>query len=109
MSVWAPPAWPTIHVALIAVRMLLPGGGDGVVAPSQLAWPLSLGKDRAITCERGSGAMREPIFWWSRPLAAAALGLVAFASLPASGQTAKELRIGVQFGLGYLPLYVAND
>jgi NitT/TauT family transport system substrate-binding protein len=53
--------------------------------------------------------MREAIFWLSRLSAAAALGLFAFASLPASGQTAKELRIGVQFGLGYLPLYVAHD
>src|SRR5262249_61738707 len=25
------------------------------------------------------------------------------------GQATKELRIGVPFGLGYLPLYVAND
>ncbi len=53
--------------------------------------------------------MRQPISWSRRHVAAAVLGLLAFSSLPASGQTAKELRIGVQFGLGYLPLYVAND
>ena len=53
--------------------------------------------------------MRQQISWRRRHLAAAVLGLLAFSSLPASGQTAKELRIGVQFGLGYLPLYVAND
>jgi len=53
--------------------------------------------------------MRQPTLWSRRYLGAAALALLACASSPAWGQAAKELRIGVQFGLGYLPLYVAND
>jgi NitT/TauT family transport system substrate-binding protein len=57
--------------------------------------------------------MRQPTLWSRRHvstgLGAAALSTLAFAGRPASGQAAKELRIGVQFGLGYLPLYVAND
>ena len=57
--------------------------------------------------------MRQPTLWSRRhvpaALGAAALAASAFAGGPAWGQAAKELRIGVQFGLGYLPLYVAND
>ena len=30
-------------------------------------------------------------------------------ALPAASDSAKQLRIGVQYGLGYLPLYVANE
>jgi sulfonate transport system substrate-binding protein len=38
------------------------------------------------------------------------LGLIVLALLPvAAGAQPTELRIGVQFGLGYLPLYVARD
>jgi sulfonate transport system substrate-binding protein len=39
----------------------------------------------------------------------AALSLLAASVPPAAGETAPQLRIGVQFGLGYLPLYVAKD
>jgi NitT/TauT family transport system substrate-binding protein len=42
-------------------------------------------------------------------LAALALAALAFVPASASGETAKHLRIGVQFGLGYLPLYVAEE
>ena len=42
---------------------------------------------------------------WFAALAFAALTL---ASSPCASQSAKQLRIGVQFGLGYLPLYVAD-
>src|SRR5262245_23295203 len=40
---------------------------------------------------------------------AAALALLAVCSAPAASETARQLRIGVQFGLGYLPLHVANE
>jgi NitT/TauT family transport system substrate-binding protein len=40
---------------------------------------------------------------------AAALLLLVSSALPASSETAQQLRIGTQYGLGYLPLYVAND
>jgi sulfonate transport system substrate-binding protein len=46
---------------------------------------------------------------WTRRAVSAALAVIAFSSLPASGQTTKELRIGTQFGVGYLPLYVADQ
>jgi sulfonate transport system substrate-binding protein len=39
----------------------------------------------------------------------AALSLLAACVLPAASEPAPQLRIGVQFGLGYLPLYVARD
>jgi NitT/TauT family transport system substrate-binding protein len=35
--------------------------------------------------------------------------LFSFSSVTAWSETARQLRIGVQFGLGYLPLYVAMD
>jgi NitT/TauT family transport system substrate-binding protein len=35
--------------------------------------------------------------------------LFSFSSVTAWSETARQLRIGVQFGLGYLPLYVAKD
>ena len=38
-----------------------------------------------------------------------AFTLVAISPSPSAGQTAKQLRIGAQFGLGYLPLYVAEE
>ncbi len=41
--------------------------------------------------------------------AALAFSMMAFFSSPCSSQTAKQLRIGTQFGLGYLPLYVADE
>ena len=41
--------------------------------------------------------------------AALAFSVMAFFSSPCSSQTAKQLRIGTQFGLGYLPLYVADE
>jgi NitT/TauT family transport system substrate-binding protein len=41
--------------------------------------------------------------------AIAALSLLAAFIPPAAGEPAPRLRIGVQYGLGYLPLYVAND
>jgi NitT/TauT family transport system substrate-binding protein len=40
---------------------------------------------------------------------AAALSLLAASVLPAAAEPARQLRIGVQYGLGYLPLYVAKD
>jgi NitT/TauT family transport system substrate-binding protein len=40
---------------------------------------------------------------------AGALSLLAACVPPASAEPAPQLRIGVQFGLGYLPLYVAKD
>ena len=40
--------------------------------------------------------------------AALAFTTVLLASFPCTSQTVKQLRIGVQFGLGYLPLYVAD-
>jgi len=51
-----------------------------------------------------------PIVWtrFFLPAIAAALALCASA-LPAASDAAQQLRIGVQFGLGYLPLYVASD
>jgi NitT/TauT family transport system substrate-binding protein len=42
-------------------------------------------------------------------LAALACATLAFVSTPSASQTARQLRIGVQFGLGYLPLYVAEE
>jgi NitT/TauT family transport system substrate-binding protein len=39
----------------------------------------------------------------------AALSLLAASVPPAAAEAAPQLRIGVQFGLGYLPLYVAKD
>ena len=42
---------------------------------------------------------------WFAALAFAALSV---ASSPCASQSTKQLRIGVQFGLGYLPLYVAD-
>jgi NitT/TauT family transport system substrate-binding protein len=42
-------------------------------------------------------------------LGAAAFLLFSFSSAAAWSETARQLRIGVQFGLGYLPLYVAKD
>jgi len=51
-----------------------------------------------------------PIVWtrFFLPAIAAALALCASA-LPAASDAAQQLRIVVQFGLGYLPLYVASD
>ncbi len=48
---------------------------------------------------------------WCRAglLGAAALVALSFSSAAAWSETARQLRIGVQFGLGYLPLYVAKD
>jgi len=49
--------------------------------------------------------------WWShgaRQHLLAALAVVALASPVAYAQN-KQLRIGVQYGLGYLPIYVARD
>jgi len=40
---------------------------------------------------------------------AGALSLLAACVAPAAAEPAPQLRIGVQFGLGYLPLYVAKD
>ena len=42
-------------------------------------------------------------------LGAAVLLVLSFSSATAWSETARQLRIGVQFGLGYLPLYVAKD
>src|SRR5947209_11237689 len=42
-------------------------------------------------------------------LAALAFVTLLFTSCPCLSQSAKQLRIGVQFGLGYLPLYVAQE
>jgi NitT/TauT family transport system substrate-binding protein len=56
--------------------------------------------------------MRYPPIFSSRsalPASAAALLLLAAFAVAASGETAQQLRIGTQYGLGYLPLYVAND
>ena len=39
----------------------------------------------------------------------AAFSLLAASIPPAAGEPARQLRIGVQYGLGYLPLYVAKD
>ena len=41
--------------------------------------------------------------------AALALAALMLSSLPCLSQAAKQLRIGTQFGLGYLPLYVADE
>ena len=38
-----------------------------------------------------------------------AFTLVAISRSPSARQIAKQLRIGTQFGLGYLPLYVAEE
>jgi NitT/TauT family transport system substrate-binding protein len=42
-------------------------------------------------------------------LGAAALAMLSLSGVAAWSETARQLRIGVQFGLGYLPLYVAKD
>ena len=42
-------------------------------------------------------------------LGALALLLFSFSSVTAWSEMARQLRVGVQFGLGYLPLYVAKD
>jgi NitT/TauT family transport system substrate-binding protein len=41
--------------------------------------------------------------------AAFAMTTIVVASSPCASQTAKQLRMGTQFGLGYLPLYVADE
>lgn len=53
---------------------------------------------------------RQPTYWIRYFLSASAaiLVLLAACAFPALGET-PQLRIGVQYGLGYLPLYVAND
>jgi len=51
--------------------------------------------------------------WWSRcarhQLLAVLVTAVAASASPASYAQTKQLRIGVQYGLGYLPIYVARD
>jgi NitT/TauT family transport system substrate-binding protein len=51
---------------------------------------------------------RRQKLWMSLMLPCAALLLGLFPTY-AFGETAKQLRIGVQFGLGYLPLYIADE
>ena len=48
---------------------------------------------------------------WAKFLQVAALPLIMVALIvsPVASEPAKQLRIGVQFGLGYLPIYVANE
>jgi len=55
--------------------------------------------------------MREPNRWLGLflRLGAAALALCALAQMGASSEPARQLRVGVQYGLGYLPLYVARE
>jgi NitT/TauT family transport system substrate-binding protein len=48
--------------------------------------------------------------WVCSAIGRTCLGLIVLALLPiVAGAQTTELRIGVQFGLGYLPLYVARD
>jgi sulfonate transport system substrate-binding protein len=46
---------------------------------------------------------------WYRRCLLAALLVVSLSAPAAFAETARQLRIGVQFGLGYLPLYVAKE
>src|SRR6516225_6505792 len=82
--------------------------------PLSLARALPIGKDHPGQRRRGTreNAMRrQQKLWMSPVLPCAALLLGLFTLLPtqALGETAKQLRIGVQFGLGYLPLYIADE
>jgi len=55
--------------------------------------------------------MRDSMRWLGLllRLGATALALCQFAAIAASSEPARQLRIGVQYGLGYLPLYVARE
>src|SRR6516162_5776167 len=63
---------------------------------------------RARATERRSALHRPRTFLtvWTAVLA---LAMIALPSSPSLSETAKALRIGTQFGLGYLPLYVADQ